>query len=327
MLTRAHGRPLPADSRPRLLVDLGGTHARLALQRPGAAPARIRVCANDDYPDLESLIADYLAATRTRPGVAGLAVACPVSGDRLRLTNREWSFSIAACRDRFGFERLEVLNDFAAVALALSELAPAERAAVGDGRPRARAPMAVLGPGTGLGVSGVVPCGSGWACIEGEGGHVTLAAGSAEEQRILDLLRAEFDHVSAERVLSGPGLLRLHRALAQLRGQPATATEPEGVTRMAQAGDKLAAQALEQFFAWLGAVAGDVALTLGARGGVYLAGGILPQLIAPLRRSGFRRRFLAKGRSRSYLEAIPTYVITAEFPVLRGLAAWLEQTA
>ena len=316
---------MASESGPRLLADVGATFTRLAVQRPGGTPEAIRVSENDDHSDLACLIENYLDETTIRPVVAALAVAGPVAGSHVYMPNRGWSFSVAEYRKRLDLEQLVVVNDFTAVALAIPQLSTADRVQVGSGQAQADAAIAVLGPGTGLGVSGLVPGTAGRAPITGEGGHATLAADNEQEEAILGLLREELGHVSAERVVSGPGLLRLYQALGRLHGIRADSEFPAEITRRALSGDDpLAVAALEQFFAWLGSIAGNIALILGARGGVYLAGGIVPRLIEPLRRSAFRRRFVAKGRYQDYLEAIPTFVITAEHPALRGLIARLD---
>ena len=179
--------------------------------------------------------------------------------------------------------------------------------------------MAALGPGSGIGVSALVPTADGWAVVTGEGGHVTLPASTKEEQDVVALLRERFGHCSAERVLSGQGLVNLYVALAELAGRGQPTVTPEDVTRLASQREPLARKTLQMFFAMLGTVAGDIALTAGALGGVYIAGGIVPRLLDALVKSEFRARFESKGRYRDYMAAIPTYVITASLPAFRGL--------
>lgn len=314
-----------------LIADIGGTHTRAAIKAGAAPVAGIRVFKNRDFPGLAELLESYMAALGkpVRLGAGALAVASPIDGDRVSLTNLDWNFSAEALRKRLGLVSLDVFNDFTATALALPSLTDAQRERIGDSAGTGARPneaLAVLGPGTGLGVSGLVPCGDQWAPVSGEGGHMTLATATAEEDRLIDLLRPELGHVSAEKLLSGPGIAEMYRGLARLRGAAPETLEPRTVTARALAGnDPVAAAALDMFFALLGAFAGDVALTLGARGGVYLAGGVLPALADALKKSTFRRRFAAKGRFQDYLEAIPTYLITDPYPALTGLAAWLEE--
>jgi len=319
-------RPVPsliASEGPALLADVGGTYTRLAVALPGAVLAATATYANADYLDFETLLRRYLAALAAdmRPRRAAVSVACPVIGEVVRLTNRDWSISTRSLRRRFNFETVRVVNDFTAVALAIPDLKPEERVQIGHGVAQPAAPIAVLGPGTGLGVSGLLPTGAGWTAIAGEGGHATLAAGTDAEVAVVACLRTRHGHVSAERVLSGSGLADLYRCLAQ---RPASDITPEQVTARAVSGDATAASALAMFFGLLGGFAGNLALTLGALGGVYIAGGIVPQLIEPLRRSSFRERFSSKGRFSDYLEAIPTFVVVAENPAFSGLRRCLR---
>lgn len=300
-----------------LLIEIGGTHTRCALAGGDRAPAHIVVFDNAAHPDLASVVAAYLEqAPGAPPARAALAVAAPADPRPFRLTNLGWTVDPGALKTRFGWTDAVVINDFEALACAVPVLAEDELLTIRPGEPKPGAAIAVIGPGTGLGVSGLVSCGGAWYPISGEGGHVTLAAADEREADILRDLRREHGHVSAERVLSGPGLLALYRLVADRPG----AESPADVSRLADAGDRPALEALELFFRFLGTVCGDVALTLGARGGVYLGGGILPLLKEHLLRSGFGPRFVAKGRFDRYLERIPVHLITAETPALRGIA-------
>ncbi|PKU26554.1 glucokinase [Telmatospirillum siberiense] len=307
----------------RLIADIGGTNARFSLVYPGVAePQDTRVLPCDDYDGLAEAATAYLEeiAPPVHPLAGAFAVACPVLGDRVELTNRDWIFSVAELKEQLGLERLEVVNDFIAVALSVPRLTDEHKIAVGGGTSVFGAPIAVIGPGTGLGVAGLLAGESGWQALPTEGGHVTMAAATEKEARILDWLRDRHGHVSAERVLSGPGLLNLYQALAALEGRTAEFTSPHEVTQGAQAGDSLAGETLATFFAMLGTVAGNLALTLGARGGLLIAGGIVPTLVKQLPTSEFRSRFESKGRFKSYLAAIPTHVITHPYPAFVGLA-------
>jgi glucokinase len=309
----------------RLLADVGGTHTRVAVQAPGAAPERIAVFDNHEHAGLGALFATYLDRIDDpdRPRRAAIAVAAPVAGEEFELTNLAWRCSSAALRAELRLEELLVLNDFEALARAVPFLDDGDRVQIGPGHARPGAVIGVLGPGTGLGVAAAVPAGDRWIALATEGGHVTLAPGTEEEDGIVRLLRARFGHVSAERAVCGPGLANLYAAL---RDGEAPVPAPEAITRAAQAGsDPTAARALAIFFALLGSTAGDLALSLGAHGGIYLGGGILPPLVEALRRSAFRERFEAKGRFREYLAGIPTFVIVDPFPAFRGLAAALDE--
>jgi len=308
---------------PRLVADIGGTNARFGwVAEPGAPISDAATYAARAYPGLEAVIARYLADRpgRTALASAAIAVAVPVDRDRLTMTNLAWTFSLSELRQGLGLERLVVLNDYAALALALPMLAAHELRQVGGGAPVADAPLAVLGAGTGLGVSGLVRAGTLALPIPGDGGHVTLAATDAAEDRVVELLRQRFGHVSAERALSGSGLVNLYRARCEIAGRPAEALDAAGITARDAAGsDAECSAAVDLFFAFLGNVAGNLALTFGALGGVYIGGGIVPRLGDRIAGSLFRSRFEAKGRFRDYLAAIPAWVIDpSAAPALRG---------
>jgi glucokinase len=310
----------------RLVGDIGATHARFGLMSPQREFLHSRTLLCADYATIEDALAFYLGerGSLPMPRLGAIAIASAITGDRVTMTNHPWSFSVAALRAYLSFERLEVINDFTAVALALPYLGEADRRAVGGGSPAAGAPLAVLGPGSGLGVSGLIPAGARWIALTGEGGHVTMASADEREGAVLAQLRRRFDHVSAERLLSGPGLVNIYGSLAALDGVPARGYSAAEITDVAiGTADPLCREATNLFCAMLGTVAGNLALTLGARGGVYIAGGIVPQLGHRFVASRFRERFEAKGRMRPYLAAIPTYLITHPFPAFVGCAAWL----
>ncbi len=308
-----------------LIADIGATNTRCALIDDGGRIGAPEVFHNDDFASLEAVLHAFLAhrPAAEPPTRAALAIAAPILGDAVQFTNRDWHFSQTRVAREFGLASLFVINDFAAVAWALPALGPDQTHRIGGGEAEPRTPVAVLGPGSGLGVSSIVPAGEGWAVAHGEGGHVTLAATTPREAAIIDLVRARFGHCSAERLLSGPGLVNLYEALAQLEGRQTTEREPAAVTALAAQGDALAGEAMGLFFSLLGNVAGNLALTVGARGGVYIAGGIVPRVLDRLERSGFRDAFEAKGRYRWYMERIPTFVITEPLPAFVGLRALL----
>jgi len=310
-----------ASGKPRLIGDIGGTNARFAIAIDGEYQ-RMTAYHSRDYKGLDGAIAAYVEAlpAALKPQEAAMAIAGPVQDDEIRLTNIDWYFSRRALARQFGFEPLVVINDFTANALSLPYLGSKETRQVGGGKPRDGAPIAILGPGTGLGVSGLVRSADGqYVALSGEGGHVTMAASDTEDAAVLAKLRWRYPHLSAERLLSGEGLVNLYDALASLDGQsparltPADITDPESK-------DPLCAAAVERFCAMLGSVAGNLALTLGAEGGVYIAGGIVPRLGERFDRSAFRSRFEAKGRMQPYLARIPTFVITHPDPAMIGLA-------
>jgi glucokinase len=299
-----------------LVADIGGTHTRCALTDAGGRLGPVTVFRNAGFAGPAEVLDAFLEAAGARPAAAALAVAAPIAGDEVAMINIGWRFSRGALRERLGLRSLSVINDFAALAWALRELGPADVAPVGGGAAVAERPRVVLGPGTGLGVASLVRGAGGWTAVPGEGGHVTLAASDDAEEAVIRAVRARFGHCSAERLVSGPGLALLHAALHD--GETAT---PEELGQRYADGEAKAAASFAMFFRLLGTVASNAALTLGAAGGVYIAGGIVPRYLAAFLRSGFRERFEAKGRYRGYLTAIPTFVITAEHAALRGLAA------
>ncbi len=312
---------------PRLLGDIGGTNARWAWQATAGAPLthmQSTPCAQS--PSLLSSAQSYLREhSLPAPRAAALGVATAISGDHIQFTNSPWSFSIAELQRQLQVARCLVVNDFTALALSLTELGPQDLVQVGSGLPVADTPKALLGPGTGLGVSGLVPSqGGGWTALSGEGGHVTLSATNEQEASVVALLTKRFGHASAERALSGRGLVNLYDALCTLQGIQAKLLEPAQISAEALSGDPQAIQAIALFAAFLGNVSGNLALTLGARGGLYVGGGIIPQLGTLFDAALFRSRFESKGRFADYLRPIPTYLITAANPALTGAARALD---
>ena len=316
---------------PRLVGDVGGTNARFALQEaPGAPATQVATLACADHATFADAVATYLAGvTGERPRQGAVGIANPVVGDQVKMTNHHWSFSIEGVRRQLGLDRLLVINDFTALALSLPGLQASDLRQVGGGTPDAHAPVGLLGPGTGLGVSGLVrvDAGSRVVPLEGEGGHVSLAPGNAREDAVVAVLRERFGHASAERALSGPGLVNLYEALCTIDGAAPHELDPAEVTRFALAADdRRCVEAVEIFFGLLGSVAGNLALSLGARGGMYIGGGIVPRLGDWIERSTFRERFVAKGRFRGYLERIPTWLVQAQTsPALIGAARALDE--
>lgn len=305
-----------------LMADIGATNTRCALLDDSGQELAPEVFENADFTGVEGVLRIYLDHRRAsdRPSRAALAVAAPIVGDEVQMVNIGWHFSQNELKQALSLKRLQVVNDFAAVAWGLPQLTAADVVQIGGGESAPRTTLAALGPGSGLGVSALVPASDGWAVMTGEGGHVSMPATTREEQDVIAALRDRFDgHCSAERVLSGPGLVNLYVTLAEMAGRGQPTVNPEDVTNLARQGEPLARKTLAMFFAMLGTVAANVAVLTGARGGVYIAGGILPRLVEPLRKSEFRARFEAKGRYRPYLAAIPTHVITASLPAFRGL--------
>jgi glucokinase len=316
------------EARPaRVLGDVGGTNARFAWQESDGAPLEhIVAVPTADHPSLAAALADYLRGIgRAAPRWCSIGIANPITGDLVRMTNSHWSFSIEAVRRELGFERLVVINDFTALALAIPDLPAADLRQLGGGAAIPDAPIALIGPGTGLGVSGLVPGNDPgrWIPLQGEGGHVTLGPGNDREEAVLAVLRGRFGHVSAERAVSGQGLEALHAAIRTLSGttDPARLTAAEIGERGLAGTDAHCVEAIDLFCAFLGNVAGNLALTLGARGGVYIGGGIVPRWGDVFTASRFRACFEDKGRFQGYLAAIPVYVIHAQVsPAFLGAA-------
>lgn len=318
---------------PWLVADIGGTNARFGLVTSSTSGVQhVRKLAVPDFADPAKAARAYLADVATQvdrriatPRAAAFAVATAVVGDQVELTNSHWSFSQAAVQAELGVDAFVVMNDFEALALSLPQL-DASQLRAHHVPPNPHGTLAVIGPGTGLGVAGVVQTRCGWRALPGEGGHATLAPMDDYESALLACVRREFSHVSAERLLSGIGMPVLHRAVAQLAGAPADKLGTELIVERGLAGhDPVCSQTLDVFCALLGNFAGNVALILGARGGVYIGGGIVPRLGERFFTSRFRERFDAKGRFQTYLEGIPTVLITDTLAALTGAAVAIEQ--
>lgn len=328
-LTRNVARQAKSFASPRLVADVGGTNARFAIEVAPQVFAHHRILDCAAHDGIDAALRAYLATLGTLgPQVrhAAIGIATPVLGDHVKMTNLEWSFSIDALRAAFSFERLLVTNDFTALAHALPYLRPAELAQVGGKPAESPSPVGLLGPGTGLGMAGLTPCNGTYMALTGEGGHASFSPNDEDEMWVWQYARERFGHVSAERLLSGPGLALIHDAI-RMRGPGKRQLSPAEITEHARMGsDPDCQRAVAMFCAMLGSAAADLALTIGARGGIYVGGGIVPRLGDMFTRSAFRRRFEDKGRMRAYLEEIPVYVIHAPFPALTGLSAQLAQT-
>jgi glucokinase len=352
--------PVPASAAspgaapyPWLVADIGGTNARFGwIDEAGRAPVHSQTLPVAAHAGPLAATRAYLGQAKhdlgshyRPPASAAWAVASAIVGDQVELTNAGWRFSRRALQRELGLQTFLVLNDFEALALSLPRLGPDQLRRVGESADQVAWPSAtraVIGPGTGLGVAGLTPCpapGSGpegeshWLALPGEGGHASLAPHDDLESALLAAVRRQHRHVSAERLLSGIGLPVLHQAVAHVRGVavpelPTEAIVAAGTATMGAAGaDALCRETLEHFCAMLGGLAGNVALTLGARGGVYIGGGIVPRLGDLFTRSQFRARFEAKGRLAPYLRAIPTWLIVDTHVALSGAAAALRQQA
>jgi glucokinase len=309
-----------------LLGDIGATNARFATVTDGVlGPVEWIEVAR--YAQIGDAVADLLGSRFRGIPVSSalLAVAGPVEQERCNFTNCAWTIDGREMRNQFNFKTVRIINDFEATALSLPHLMKQDVRSLGGGRALSSAPMAVLGPGSGLGVACLVADGPRRIVIASEGGHATLPATSRREDAVLDHLRQRFGHVSAERVLSGPGLENLYGAIAALDEIDVSSRSAAAITDAALEGTcSTSHQALDMFCAMLGGFAGNVALTYGARGGVYIAGGIAPRILEYLASSGFRQRFEQKGRFRKYLEAIPSHVIVHPAATFLGLKSLAE---
>lgn len=307
----------PLDNRyehPRLLADIGGTYARFALEvAPGVFEHTVSLlCA--DHADFHAAISSYLSGLPKVGTIkhSAVAIANPVAGDLVQMTNYHWRFSIEEMRQRLKFDNLMVVNDFTALAMALPSLLPHQRRQVGGGTAVPRSVVGLIGAGSGLGVSGLIPADDGWIALGTEGGHTSFSPRDDREIWILQYAWKHFDHVSFERLLSGPGLELMYRALSERAGQASQAlTAPDIAQRAMQGNDAVCVETVSVFCAMLGTAAANLAVTQGAFGGIYIGGGIVPRLGHLFDRSDFRKRFEDKGRFSDYMKAIPTFVITS----------------
>lgn len=310
-----------------IVADLGGTNIRLAtISSTGALPEHIHTLSVGDFPGLIECIEHYLSIVPVvRFTQLSIAVATPVTGDRIQLTNRDWGFSIEAVAEHFQLHHLKVVNDFTGLALSLPLLQPADLLKLGDGSPNPDGAIALLGAGTGLGVSGLIRSAAGLYPIQGEGGHVTLGATNARELAIFEEFTRRYGHMSAERLLSGTGIEEAYQILCLLDQVPDLGLTPAQITEHAIAESCPQCVELMQLFChWMGVVAGNLAITLGSTGGVYIGGGIVPKLGDYFVNSGFLQAFQHKGRFTGFLSAMPIYIIQAEQPALLGASYALD---
>lgn len=307
----------PGNHRSWLIADIGATSSRCAIvHSPGYAPDDFAVYANDDFSSPADLLGEFIAGAQHSPQNCALAVAAPIHDDHISMINRNWRFSGSSLASCLNLQRIEILNDFHAIAYALPEFDERSRIEIGSATEYRDASIATLGPGSGLGMSAWIGTRKDGRAMSGEGGHISVAGRNAQEDKIILALRQRFDHCSAERILSGPGLIALHEAMHNIK-----VPTPEEITGNPQ--DLLCAATLDQFFCFLGSAAADLALITGAFGGVYIAGGIVPACLDQLIASPFRERFEDKNRYREYMQRIPTYVIADPVPGLRGLGAYI----
>ena len=302
-----------------IVADVGATSSRCALLRaPKFELSAVRHYRNNDAANLQQILKNYLAETNANPTDCALAVAAPVDGDDICMINRDWRFSRDEISQALGVERTEIINDFHAVAYALPGYGTDHRSEIGSATHYRRGNIAALGPGSGLGMSAWIEGDSGGNVMSGEGGHITVSGRDENEDRIIDIFRDRFGHCSAERILSGPGIVALHNAMHDIEVE----TSEEVTTHV---DDIRCVATMDQFFKFLGSAAADLALVTGAFGGVYIAGGIVPACLDQIRNSEFRNRFDDKNRYRNYMRAIPTWVVTDPNPGLTGLSVFVRQ--
>lgn len=311
-----------------LVGDVGGTNARFALVDTEGHLRNTKIYACADYGSLDEIITEYLDETagKKRPAQAVIAVAGPVVAGEIEFTNLDWHVAEVDLIANFGFDAVKLINDFAAQAMAAPVLDPDDLRRIGPAlRAPTDCPIVVLGAGTGFGVAAVARSLHVDIAVATEGGHAAFAPTDETEVEIWRRLKAIHGRVSVERVLSGQGLYDLYVALEEIAGRSPALPDERVVIEAGEAGDPAAAAALDRFCGILGSAAGDIALTHGARGGVYVSGGIAPRMIDRIMSGGFRARFEDKGRLSDYVAEIPTFLITHPYAALVGCARELAQ--
>src|SRR5690554_177238 len=311
-----------------VVADIGGTNARFCrINLESFELDRIQVFPCADYPTLTDVMTAYSEQQDVPLEHVAIAIACPVDSDEINMTNHHWQFSVRGVRKSMKLKTFVVLNDFAAAAMSVVTLKPSELRQIGGGKVTAKAPKAILGAGTGLGVGHLITLSDGSVMpLPGEGGHVDWAPTNEKEWAIHRFIQNRFGRVSAERVLSGPGLENIYLALADYHGRNVSPLSAVKIGQRVLSGiDTLALEMVHQFFEIFGSFAGNLALNLNTYGGVYVAGGVVPKLLQLMATSNFRARFEHKGRFCKVAEAIPCFVITAEYAGLRGVGQYLKQ--
>jgi glucokinase len=313
---------------PVLIGDIGGTNARFAIVPDRDAPLEsFQPVATKAFADIESAVEESVFAhTKLHPRSALIDVAGPIVGDAVDLTNADWIVRPRDMIDRLGVEDVVLLNDFEALALALTALGPDDLVKIGGGEPSPTGAKVVIGPGTGLGVGALVHAGGAegpWVPVPGEGGHVALGPAAADEFAIWPNVEPEDGRISAEVLLAGRGIVALYRAVAKTTGEKPRYADPAEVTRAALDGsDAVAVRTLGLYARLLGRLAGDMALVFMAHGGAYIGGGIPPRILRFLTEGEFRRAFETKYPHEAVMATIPVYVIIGKNPALKGLAAY-----
>lgn len=311
-----------------LVGDVGGTNARLALcEIETGNLSHSLTYSGLDYSSLEQVIQIYLYQQSTNVEQACIAIACPIQGDQVTMTNHTWAFSISEMQKNLGFKQLTIINDFTAVSMAVPVLSDNDKVQLGGGSAQPDKPIAVYGAGTGLGVAHLISTGERWLSLAGEGGHMDMASNTDQEEQLVHFLRQELGHVSAERLLSGSGLVNIYRGLVSSYNREPEMLTPQQVSERAVSGEcDDCYQALSLFCELMGRFAGNLALNMGTFGGVYIAGGIVPRFLEFLKASDFRVAFEDKGRFKEFLQGIPVYLITHPQAGLLGAGAYLRQS-
>ncbi|MFT6987185.1 MAG: glucokinase [Psychromonas sp.] len=310
-----------------VVADVGGTNIRLAVCNIETGElCKLREFSCAEFITLDAALVQYFSTLQGEVKHLCVGIACPVEDDRVVMTNLSWEFSKQALKEKLNLESLYVINDYTAISLAVPFVPQEDRIQIGGGESKTDGVTAVFGPGTGLGVSHIIKSEGKWISLDGEGGHVSFAPNTREQADILLLLQDQFGHVSAERILSGQGLVNIYHSLCRLEGKQPEFHEPKQVSQAALDNScELALRSLTVFCQIMGGFAGNLALNLACTGGVYIAGGVVPRFIDFFKSSEFRRFFEEKGRFKDYLASIPTYLITHDNPGLLGASVYLRQ--
>ncbi|WP_432452996.1 MULTISPECIES: glucokinase [unclassified Agarivorans] len=311
-----------------LIADVGGTNIRLALvELKTGEIGRLQKYLCGDFPSIADVMSLYLSEQQETVTQACIAIACPTDQDWIAMTNHSWAFSRKAVQEQLGFENFYVINDYTGIAMSIPTLSDSQKIQIGGEPAKSGEPIAVYGPGTGLGVAHLIHHDSEYVCIPGEGGHVEFAPNDALEAHVLSFLQQRYDHVSAERLLSGPGLVNIYLGLMDYHGKAAEDLQPADITtRGLQESCPVCVEAMQVFCRALGSFGGNLALNMSTFGGVYIAGGIISRFMEFFKHSEFRARFEAKGRFADFVAKVPVYVITEEQPGLQGASAYLRQS-
>jgi len=316
-----------------LVADIGGTNARFSAVPVGDLESCYEFHHSvEEHPEFADLVEDLLAEIAkatgwdTPPESACFAVACPADVEEIAFTNSHWHFTKTQLKKLLGCNNLFVINDFEAVAHGITELNDNDLVQVGGDKPVATKPIGILGAGTGLGVAGLVPAENSYHVLDSEGGHADYPPTTDRMAAVVDVLREEYGRVSLERLLSGKGIFNIYRSLCKINKIDRAYETPAEVAAAAQGGsDELALQSLNMFCSGMGSAAGNLALTYGAKGGIYIAGGVVPRFIDFFIQSDFRHKFEEKGRFVSYLKPIPIFIVVRENLGLLGAAKKLKQ--